>query len=424
MAPSDEAASHGQASDSTTNPFISFRRFADEQMSNLFSGILHLSSNSGRPSSSPNQALADYQAWLEEARRSLEFLESEETEGDRTTHTYTAANRDAAREEITEAIQELHKPSRCPYRPADQPVSKPETDLVEPSLAALGLHLPPTILAAPVLGIQRPSVPIAYLLYSPYSPIQLEQHGALNNPGVRWREAFEDLLAVQNGEKLDSTRAQSNSVPSLDWVKGMIGLAMCKRDQDRDEEDSDFNSHNFGSLPGRTVRFRTTREFEDDEADRYQAEEDCPQCACAEDLDTEMDLYSLFLGAQGMSLNEELPSNEASSDPQPESRSKPFSHPQHDFNLTETDGKKPSILSTLTTTERSTLPDGTTHTKVVLKKRFSDGREESTETMSTQNPPPKPQYQPPIQASSDQGTQRSASEASSTEKKSSGWFWS
>lgn len=424
MAPSDEAASHGQASDSTTNPFISFRRFADEQMSNLFSGILNISSTFGRPSSSPDQAFAEYQRWLEEARRSLRSLDREAAGEDHAMHTFTAANRDAAQEEFTEAIQEFEKPSRCPYRPGDQPVSQPENDLGELSLAALRLNLRHTILDAPLLGIQRPSVPVAYLLYSPYSPIQLEQQIFLNN-AVRWREAFEDLLAVQNGKKVGSIRAQNHAVPSVDWVKGMIGLAMCKRDQDRDEEDSEFNSHIFGSLPGRTVRFRTTRESEDDEADEYQAEEDCPQCAHAEELDTEMDLYSLFLGTQGMSLKDEWPCDEASSDPQPGSHPKPFSYAQHDFNSTEkTEGKKPSILSTLTTTERSTLPDGTTHTKVVLKKRFSDGREESTETMSTQNPPPKPQYQPPTLASSEQGFQGNASEASNTDKKSSGWFWS
>jgi len=42
---------------------------------------------------------------------------------------------------------------------------------------------------------------------------------------------------------------------------------------------------------------------------------------------------------------------------------------------------KPSILATLTTTERQVLPDGSTTTRVVLKKRFADGREESSETL-------------------------------------------
>ncbi|KAI4210595.1 MAG: hypothetical protein LQ351_006573 [Letrouitia transgressa] len=44
---------------------------------------------------------------------------------------------------------------------------------------------------------------------------------------------------------------------------------------------------------------------------------------------------------------------------------------------------KPSILSQLTRTERTTSPDGTVVTKVVLKKKFSDGTEENKETVST-----------------------------------------
>jgi hypothetical protein len=43
------------------------------------------------------------------------------------------------------------------------------------------------------------------------------------------------------------------------------------------------------------------------------------------------------------------------------------------------------ILSTLTTTQRSTAPDGTVTTKVVLKKRFADGREECEESVHTQH---------------------------------------
>lgn len=45
--------------------------------------------------------------------------------------------------------------------------------------------------------------------------------------------------------------------------------------------------------------------------------------------------------------------------------------------------QKPAILSTLTTTERTTLPDSPVTTKTVLKKRFADMREERIETVHT-----------------------------------------
>ena len=37
----------------------------------------------------------------------------------------------------------------------------------------------------------------------------------------------------------------------------------------------------------------------------------------------------------------------------------------------------------MTTTERTTLPDGRVYSRMVLKKRFADGREESSETVQT-----------------------------------------
>ncbi|GAB7360550.1 hypothetical protein MBLNU230_g0435t1 [Neophaeotheca triangularis] len=44
---------------------------------------------------------------------------------------------------------------------------------------------------------------------------------------------------------------------------------------------------------------------------------------------------------------------------------------------------KPAVLSALTTTQTTRLPDGTVTTKVVLKQRFADGREETEEKMHT-----------------------------------------
>lgn len=80
----------------------------------------------------------------------------------------------------------------------------------------------------------------------------------------------------------------------------------------------------------------------------------------------------------------------------------------------ETMSKKPDIISTLTTTQTTRLPDGTVTTKVVLKQRFVDGREETTESFHTRN-----------EAHSDEAPQRddkSQRDEKSTTKR--GWFWS
>lgn len=69
--------------------------------------------------------------------------------------------------------------------------------------------------------------------------------------------------------------------------------------------------------------------------------------------------------------------------------------------------KKPDVLSALTTTQTTRLPDGTVTTKVVLKKRFSDGREETTERVHTSN---------------EKSEQPDHRVEESPKKK--GWFWS
>jgi hypothetical protein len=82
-----------------------------------------------------------------------------------------------------------------------------------------------------------------------------------------------------------------------------------------------------------------------------------------------------------------------------------------------------SILSTLTTTERSVAPDGSVTTKLVLKKRFADGREESSETVHRQRGQEDGRTRDPWRAL--QGPSAPAENQVQTgEKKSSGWFWS
>ena len=69
---------------------------------------------------------------------------------------------------------------------------------------------------------------------------------------------------------------------------------------------------------------------------------------------------------------------------------------------------RPSILSQLTTTQTTRLPDGTVTTKVVLKQRFADGREETTESVETRN---------------DQSEQMEQRRHVEEKPKQKGWFW-
>ncbi|KAF2087580.1 hypothetical protein K490DRAFT_56681 [Saccharata proteae CBS 121410] len=75
----------------------------------------------------------------------------------------------------------------------------------------------------------------------------------------------------------------------------------------------------------------------------------------------------------------------------------------------QTDPSSSRILSMLTTTHRSVEADGSVTTKVVLKKRFADGREETSETVNTE---------------SGNGAQlRSRTDDGAAGGKKGGWFW-
>ena len=76
--------------------------------------------------------------------------------------------------------------------------------------------------------------------------------------------------------------------------------------------------------------------------------------------------------------------------------------------------KRPDILSQLTTTHTTRLPDGTVTTKVVLRQKFADGREEEHESVHTTHEQER--------TSEDRGSKDSNEQMKG--KKKSGWFWS
>ena len=95
---------------------------------------------------------------------------------------------------------------------------------------------------------------------------------------------------------------------------------------------------------------------------------------------------------------------------------------QQDFNSDQEDvtEPKPSAFSILTTTETRTLADGSRTTKVVLKKRFTDGVEETTERTYTQSATPSDSIVESLPEQS--GGSVESTESKPREKK--GWFWS
>jgi hypothetical protein len=85
----------------------------------------------------------------------------------------------------------------------------------------------------------------------------------------------------------------------------------------------------------------------------------------------------------------------------------------------ELETERPRVLSSLTTTQTTRAADGTVTTRVVLKRRFADGSEESNESVQTRHEGQEPERG--VQAKS---SLVEAKEAEEKAKKNKGWFWS
>jgi hypothetical protein len=88
-------------------------------------------------------------------------------------------------------------------------------------------------------------------------------------------------------------------------------------------------------------------------------------------------------------------------------RQSSLAHPQKPASA-QADTSRPQVLSTLTTTETTRLPDGSVKTTVVLKRRFADGLEERQESTQTSFEEPQP----------------IAPNSGGKEPSRKGWFWS
>lgn len=211
-----------------------------------------------------------------------------------------------------------------------------------------------------------PSLP--WLLKSPYSPFRLETESGFDRS---WRNRLEDLLRAQAG--IDMNNAEDN-------------------ERNGQSNDSDYAKRMVELL--RMIEHRRQTSSDESE-DRF------------ENLGTEEDLYSRFLG-------------DFSASPCP-----PRHQPAPGQQVSTS---KPSVLSTLTTSERHVAPDGTVTTKTVLKRRFADGREESEERLETSKDPTWNNCRKPEDKNVNEDVPKStviqelAKKDQNQQKR--GWFWS
>jgi hypothetical protein len=249
-----------------------------------------------------------------------------------------------------------------------------------------------------------------------YSPRALEDNEELRKAGIPWRDAYEDLVRSERGVALipSNELGQSRDISHDQWTRrfwdpefahpemnGKLGRRAMAQAQESDRRPVTPTYPRAVSWEGEERSEEPSYEYAHDHEDQHD-EPPSPKARQGEWTEgtpaTEMEAYERLIG--------------------------PATTTPESMNASRT-----SILSTLTTTERTVSPDGTTTTKVVLKKRFADGREESSETVHTQRGQEAGSRQDPWKSMQDARfvnppKQFTSSQelAKDTEKK--GWFWS
>ncbi|KAI4203550.1 MAG: hypothetical protein LQ350_001740 [Teloschistes chrysophthalmus] len=209
------------------------------------------------------------------------------------------------------------------------------------------------------------------------------------------------------------------------WVQACedLGFRLCPapsgwstKDTEEARENPINSSIKQGRIPTDPFPPFSLRDFFEGPATRH-PENDAAE---EENATTELDLYRRFLGTQNRPAGSSSTSHTSST--------------HQTFTSTSTtvgdDPDKPSITSTMTTTQRCTLPDGSVYTKVVLKKGFSDGREECTETEHTTHGHGRVRKPDLVQPAMRKGGEEGALghdgkvKRAWEERKRGGWFWS
>ncbi|KAK2814120.1 hypothetical protein FQN50_000524 [Emmonsiellopsis sp. PD_5] len=474
------------------NPFIAFRRYADQQVSSLLHSVIGLPSAFSTPPSTgwlyfeeadPARHTRQRRDTAEAVPRNLSDSQSSDQwrgsgggwfshHGARDDHSdrWWFENRRRIDREFPTSVFESPLDRLWPFEPSH-------------FFSAFSPFASPFFLDS-MVSANSPVWPIPYLLFSPYSPLHLEHQqniraqphdnplsslfsslipsqDAQQPPVPRWRDAFEDLLRIENGKEMahDGSRGNQKEHPK-DWISGMISRGSLgdhwKQLQNNPEG---FFNHVFRISPDNTTRVQrsgdsATAPFPENDHDRdHDPEED--------KWLTELDLYDSFLHHVNESSDEESSMSpllkliveaqrkhrrevqeehrewkRAISDkdqkPPADEHQEGFDRPgpmtQTDSDIathskTSTQNLTPStyLTSTITTTEKKTLPDGSIQTTVNRTKQFSDGSEESSETIhvenhnhtllnnETTNPPDEP------------GTPEQTGDQDSLKK--GGWFW-
>ena len=420
--------------DDPRNPFEAFRRFADDQMSAL------LMSLTGRPPNAPKNPPSEISEsdddlpWI--LRGTSEAARRRYRKAQREMNDYLSEQESAAAEELE--ARNAERP-RCPYRPADQePCQRDQTHFdkfARERMDESDNNDSSWTEDEPGLW-DSPTWPVRSLFTSDYSPLYLETELRSQGPGQKWRHAFEDLIAIQRGMDMESRDSRQPTQCSRNWIGSMLHRDLFGAPRHEPEHvspngEAPKSVDEAGDLPEEMhsrVRHmlcarplhkqeREHAEGTDENEDYDEGEYDTDE-EFEDEAEALADIDQHIFGLGGHLFNADFMQRLASQAFREVSQ---LEHkPTSTLQMQATDDKgNPSLISTLTTTERTTLPDGSVHTKMVLKKRFADGREENTETTHMT----KDRRPTVVSEKADAIKNMKADEAEKPKPKAKGWFW-
>lgn len=472
------------AYDSETNPFVAFRRFADEQVSSLLQSITGLPSTVSPPQSDRWMIFNDDQGY-----KSMSYRQRSDQNngGERGNASDPGAAGSSSGDRNKTPLNDSEWP---PERSTQYQQPEQEDRWQSPSRRNqrhggsdfLGLesffdrfedHFLPS--SSPFFHPHRhfslfdmfedsssPTWPITYIMFSPYSPLHLERQAyyrAHHERGVftslmssfhpdsecdptepQWREAFEDLLRLENGKPMLDRQAlkAGETETEKDWLHGLVkrGSLGDRWKYVSGTDDQPWSSMTFeGRSEDRRALQDKEEELSETTENREEAESELEMYErYLEDLEarsrellqgfSQSPILSLLLderqrrhdgwnqSQQGMAHTEDEQRSEDTEtwlDLVSGGNRKSVPETPVEKATTESvkpiDGKAPRVISTISHTERRRLEDGTIQTKIVKTRRFADGREETDESVEVTNP------------------QSGDGKSSDGTKSGGGWFW-
>ncbi|KAB8360866.1 hypothetical protein FH972_024600 [Carpinus fangiana] len=354
-----------------TNPFVTFRRFADEQISAAL------------------QTLDNPLAMLRDAQLHRAFQDRQDDVWDRLERAFERSM-NPERKQIDRMDNDVHEPQTHPSIKARDttscPIFSPQERLARDEEALDKGQFVSRPGRAETGSWTRDGMGLAWNLdffdTSPYSPLKLEQERGLSKSDINWRHAFEDLLVLDAADDAYTLSSRAQRDTALDRMPGRQWKALLLQSGLLSTQGS-WQEAFIGSPLGALSQMLK---------ELHGAQPQLPQ--------NEYEFYEGMAAREGSdSTMKEVLQSVARED---------AGHLQ----------QRPSILSTFTKTERRLLPDGSTTTRTVLQRRFSDGTEENEET-SDSTPPTQARD---VSSKPSQAIPSIAAELEEKKDKSGGWF--